>query len=230
MFLLDLKSAKTNGLRYYTFPHEQIDMAHWGLYGGVDFATVLNKKATDDPGRDKFSMAYGAKNPLNKLVVFDGVIEQCTQAQAEVHMNKPQSIFPNWVNTVIEGVGVGEQFWVNIIMRNPGLRVEMKKTGGVPKLKRQELELGVWLERGMILISDADTPYLNALRKALDDFPEGNNDIRDGLYWLGRACPDVMVTNDDSEGMPSEGIFDVGRKNKNERGKAFAAALGGRRS
>ncbi len=228
MFLLDLKSAKTNGLRYYTFPHEQIDLMHWALYGGVDFATVLQKKATDDPGRDKFSMAYGARNQLNKLVVFDGIIEQCTQTQAEQHMIKPQSIFTNWNHTVIEGDGVGEQFWITLTSRNPGLRVMMKKTGGVPKLKRQEMELGVWLERGMILISDADTPYLNALRKALDDFPEGNNDIRDGLYWLGRAVPEVLIANNDSEGMPEGAVFGRGKNRNKELRLELARAIGGR--
>jgi hypothetical protein len=228
MFLLDLKLAHTNGLRYYTFPHEQIDLVHWALYGGVDFATVITKKLKDDPGRDKFSMAYGAKNGMNQLIVFDGIIEQCTQAQAEQHINKPQSLYPNWHHTVIEGDGSGEQFYIDVSSRNRGLRFEMKKTGGVPKLYRQERELGVWLERGMILISDADTPYLNDLRKALDDFPGGNNDIRDGLYWLGRAVPEVLVANDDSEGMPEGGTFGK-KKNKNKALRyEIAKAIGGR--
>jgi hypothetical protein len=193
MFLLDLRASKQNGLRYYSYPHKDIDVNKWPLYGGVDFATVLKKGKIDDPGRDYFSMAYGGKDAQNRLVVWDGIFEQCTQAQAEAHMKKPQTLFRNWQYTIIEGDGVGEQFWIGLTSRNPGLRVLMDKTKGKSKRYRQEKELGVWLERGMILISDADTPYLNELRKALDDFPDGNNDIRDGLYWLAKSCPEVMV-------------------------------------
>lgn len=228
MFLLDLKKSNESGLKYYTYPHEQIDLNNWALYGGVDFATVIQKTANEQPGRDRFSMAYGAKTPTNKLIVFDGIIEQCTQAQAEDHMKKPQMIFPNWHSTVIEGDGIGEQFWIGLMARNPGLRVLMKKTGGVPKMRRQEMELGVWLERGMILISDADTPYLNALRKALDEFPDGNNDIRDGVYWLGRAVPEIFVSVNDYEGMPEGGLFERGKNRNRELRLQIAKAIGGR--
>lgn len=198
MIMLDLSASKASGLKYYTYPHESID-PHWVKGGGVDFATVMDNKP--NPGRDKFSLCEGTKTPLNQVVVFDGVIEQCTQAQAEEYMKTPQNL-AGWRRTVIEGDGVGEQFFVGLIRRNPGLRVDMRKTGGKQKRYRQEKELGPWLENGIIMISDADTPYLCALRKALDDFPDGNNDIRDGLYWMAFAFPECMVIANTEDSLP----------------------------
>lgn len=192
MFRMDLEAAKGEGLRYHSFPHEMIDL-HWPMYGGADLAFTVKESVKVDPGRDKFSHAYGARHPLGKIVVVDGVIEQCTQGQAEVHLRKAQDMFPSWNYTLLEGDGLGETFFVSLVMRNPGLRVRMDKTKGKSKRYRQEQEMGPWLESGRVVISDADTPYLNALRKALDDFPDGNNDIRDGLYWLCRTMPDVLV-------------------------------------
>lgn len=202
MYLLDLNAAKKAGLKYYMFPHEQIDTVGWPMYGGADLAFVMRSTGRHDPGRDYFSLAYGAKNPLGKLVVVDGIFEQCTQAEAELHLKKPQDIFKQWRFTVLEGDGIGETFYTSLMMRNPGLKVSMMKTKGKGKRYRQEQEMGPWLENAQVMISDADTPYLNALRKALDDFPDGNNDIRDGLYWLCRATPDVLVVKKDDDQLP----------------------------
>lgn len=192
MYLLDLKAVLNKGLRYYTYPHEEIEL-EWPMGGGCDFATVLEAGRVNQPGRDYFSIAYGALTPRGKVVVVDGIFEQCTQAQAETHLEKPQSLYRNWIQTVFEGDGAGEQFFVNITRRKPGLRIVMKKTGGKNKRYRQEQVMGPWLENGTVLVSDADTPYLNALRRALDDFPDGNNDIRDGLYWLLHVFPGALV-------------------------------------
>lgn len=202
MFLLDLNAAKKAGLKYYMYPHEQIDTVKWPMYGGADLAFVMRSTGRKDPGRDYFSLAYGAKDPLGRLIVVDGIFEQCTQAEAEVHLKKPQEIFKGWHYTVLEGDGIGETFYTSLMMRNPGLKVTMMKTKGKGKRYRQEQEMGPWLENGQVMISDADTPYLNALRKALDDFPDGNNDIRDGLYWLCRAVPDVLVVKRDDDRLP----------------------------
>ena len=194
MFLLDLASGRQGGLKFYTYPADRIEVDRWELGAGVDFATVLESTRSEQTGRDKFSMAWGAKDPLGRIIVFDGILEQCTQAQAEDHMEKPQSVFGRrWRRTVLEGDGIGEQFFISLMRRNPGLRVIMQKTGGKAKHYRQERELGPWLENGRVLVSDGDTPYLNALRKALDDFPDGNNDIRDGLYWLLFVFPETLT-------------------------------------
>ena len=202
MFLLDLAAAqKLHGLKYYTYPAGEIDLK-WPMWGGVDMAQVLRKERVDNPGRDYFSMAYGALTPIEQLVVVDGILEQCTQLEVDTHLKKPQAMFKNWRNSVVEGDGVGEPIFVATMMRNPGLKLQMRKTGGKSKSYRQDKEMGPLLEGARVLISDADTPYLNALRRALDDFPDGNNDIRDGLYWLCRAVPQVWKAQETADGEP----------------------------
>jgi len=212
MYMLDLLAAKSTRLKYYTYPHENVD-PRWAKYGGVDLATVITKKVVPDPGRDYFSMAYGTLTPLNQLVIYDGVFEQCTQAQAETYIANAQR-FPNWQNTVLEGDGIGETFYISYMMRNPGARVRMDKTKGKGKVYRQEQEMGPWLETARVLVSDGNTPYLNALRKALDDFPEGNNDIRDGLYWCCKAAPMTVFRNEMSEDELPQPV-DTKKKQKN---------------
>ncbi len=159
--------------------------------------------AAPDPGRDLFSICEGAKTPLNQLVITGGVIEQCTQAQAEDYLNNRHKTFKSWRTGIFEGDGAGEQFFMFFVQRNRGAKWRMEKTGGKSKRYRQEQEMGPWLENGTVLISDADDPYLNALRKALADFPDGNNDVRDGLYWLCRAFPEVLVL---PQPKPGEGL------------------------
>jgi hypothetical protein len=63
-------------------------------------------------------------------VVVDGIFEQCTQAEAELHLKKPQDIFKQWKFTVLEGDGIGETFYTSLMMRNPGLKVSMMKRQG----------------------------------------------------------------------------------------------------
>jgi hypothetical protein len=203
MIMMDIKTAKTGGLRYYTYPHERIDPT-WIHSGGVDFATLrFNQK---NEGRSMFSICYGAKTPLNQLVVTDGILDHCTQAEAERYMSNSHKRFTNWRFGYFEEDGSGEQFYMFFIQRNPGAKWNSKKTGGKSKPYRQEKEMGPWLDNATVLISDADTPYLNALRKALNDFPDGNNDVRDGLYWLCHAFPEVLImpVSKEGTGLPSQ--------------------------
>jgi hypothetical protein len=206
MIMMNLKAAKTGGLKFHLYHHENIDPT-WIVSAGCDFATLGEDGKTVDPGRDMFSISYGAKTPYNQLVVTDGILEQCTQAQAEEYMKGSHSKFRNWRTAIFEGDGAGEQFWLAFIQRNKGAKWRMEKTGGKNKRYRQEREMGPWLENGSVLISDEDTPYLNALRKALYDFPDGNNDVRDGLYWLCRAFPEVLVlpATPEGQGLPKPG-------------------------
>ena len=225
MYLLDLAAAKKDGLTYYLYPHEQIDMQNWPMYGGADLANVMEKGLRDQPGRDMFSHAWGAKTPMNKLVIVGGVLEQCTQAQAEAHLKKPQQLFGRrWNYTVMEGDGIGESIYTAILMRNQDLRLAMMKTKGKAKRWRQEQEMGPWFERASVMISDADSPFLNALRKAFDDFPDGNNDIRDAVYWLCRGVPEVMVVPKDGSEMPTPPRSDKEQKDDKYRNPIYSLA------
>jgi phage terminase large subunit-like protein len=95
--------------------------------------------------------------------------------------------------TVVEGDGKGEEF-IQTIRRNPGLRILALKTGGKRKSARLEKGLQPALASGQVKISDANTPFLNALRKELADYPHSrHDDTMDAVYWALRGMPDVLV-------------------------------------
>jgi hypothetical protein len=220
MMMLDIETAKGGRLKYITYPHENID-PQWQHGAGVDWAILSDDRP--DPGRDMFGMAIGCKTPLNQLVVADVVLEQLTQAKAESLIVSRSGMYYNWRGTTIEGDGGGEGFAISIIQRNPGVVVQYLKTNTATyrnKMLRQERELGPWLENGTVLISDALTPGLIALRNALDDFPDGNKDVRDAVYWLCRQFPDCLVISVPLDELPS-----AARKQK--RKSPYAGFIGG---
>lgn len=189
MYMMDIETGKLGGLKYHLYDHTKIDPL-WQASGGCDVATI-----TDDSQkkkRDMFSVAYGQRTPYNQVVVTGGVLEHVSQAGAEEHLKNSQGKFKHWRSGIIEGDGLGEQFYISFTRRNLGVLWRMEKTKGMPKKYRQGVEMSPWLENGSIMISDEDTPYLLALREALDEFPSGNMDIRDGLYWLCRAFPECL--------------------------------------
>lgn len=200
MIMMDIKTANTKGLRYYSYPARDIDPA-WAHGAGVDWAQLAEDKP--NPGRDMFGMVIGAKTPKGQLVVDDVILEQCTQAKAESHIVSAGKRYSNWRGTLVEGDGGGEVFATAVILRNPGILLHWEKTGGKNKRYRQEREMGPWLENATVMISNADTPGLEALRKALDDFPDGNNDVRDALYWLCKKFPDCLVISAPEDELPS---------------------------
>ena len=91
-------------------------------------------------------------------------------------------------------------------------------TRGEGKRIRQE-KMASWFEIGIVRISDADTPFLNMLRKAFDDYPDGNDDVRDAAYWACRAIPEVLQVPDAEDDIPVAGV----REKKANPFKAFAS-------
>jgi hypothetical protein len=152
--------------------------------------------------RDFFALAYGFIIPGGGLVIFDGVNEHVSQAQAESYVERAQNMFPNWRGCAVEGDGRGEDF-IAMLYRKPNLRVVPFKTGGKGKEARLVRQLGPWLESGRIRVSDAETPFLNALRQQLDDYPNvEHDDALDAVYWLARLFPDVLALPDVEEELP----------------------------
>jgi hypothetical protein len=52
------------------------------------------------------------------------------------------------------------------------------------------------LENGLLLVSDADTPFLNAVRRYFDRFPnigehELEKDVADSVYHMVAAFPEI---------------------------------------
>jgi hypothetical protein len=106
-------------------------------------------------------------------------------------MEKAQGLFPNWQTTIVESDGRGDEF-IQLASRHPHLRIMPMITKGKGKAERLERQLGPWLENGILRISDGNTPFLNALRKALDEYPNWHLDPIDAVYWYARSIPDVL--------------------------------------
>jgi len=196
MMLCDLSRSEGSIFRWQDYPYKDINVA-WNANGGCDYASVEDPSKRDR-NRSHYALAYLLKNPVtNALVVYDGILEQCTQEIGEKHVITAQSIFPNWGYTVVEGDGVGEQF-IAVLRRNPGIRIDARKTKGMRKADRLVLGLGPWLANGRVMISDADTPFLNALRRFLSLYPAVTRndpgwDAADSVFWALHAFPEALT-------------------------------------
>ena len=200
MYLLDLSAADEDGVRFQTYPHERIDTT-WIARGGCDYASVMQERKLEQKNRSYFVHLYGFKDPYNRVIIFDGMVEQCTQEHAEINLWKPQTMFLNWDFTMFEADGKGEEAYTTF-KRNPGLKIMPFKVDRISKTRRHEILVNPWLENGRVLISDADTPALNRLRLAMRRWPYGNLDVFDAMLALLQAFPECLVGSDYSGSSP----------------------------
>lgn len=202
MFLLDLEAAQNTIFSYFLYPNDRLN-PNMRMVAGVDYAGTMDEAKNREGRNDYFAMAYVVVTEQGIPVVYDGVREHVTQGRGEKLVKRAQSIFPGFQHVVIEGDGKGEEFVQMIGLRNPDLRVVMMKTGGRGKGKRLEKQMGPWLESGRVRISDADTPFLNALKAELDDYPlNDNDDCMDAVYWALRGLSDVLQIPADAGELP----------------------------
>jgi len=221
MYLLDLEAADEDGLIFYTYPHSEINTVQWPGAGGCDYASVMEEAQKQSKDRDYFAHLWGFKDPYGRIIVYDGIVEKCTQLEAERNLWMPQELYGRtWSHTEFEMDGKGEDAYA-VFRRQPGLRIRPFKVGHVSKRRRHEIHLAPWLENGKILISDGDTPALNHLRKALKKWPHWHLDAVDALYALARAFPEALVVDQYSEGIP---IPKIRRRLKTESPYAALAA------
>jgi hypothetical protein len=200
MYLLDLDASKITGLKFSSFPAERVNIVEWATSAGVDFASIRYRDS-DTKNRDYFAIAYIAKIPTGGAVIFGGQFGHYTQIQAEETIERIQNTLPKFSHTVVEDDGKGEAF-VDILMRKPHLKVTPMLTRGRGKKLRQEKEMAPWFEVGIIRISDEDSPFLNLVRRSFSDYPDGNDDVRDAVYWACRSIPEVLRIPDASESLP----------------------------
>jgi hypothetical protein len=202
MIMLDLATASTGKLIYHEFPHDQID-PKWATLGGCDPTsfdpTLADKKSSS------FALGAGSKRPTGGLVIVDGVVEQCTMLQAENYILSFQTRFVNWLFTAVENVGVGKIF-IQSLRRNALLRVVPSGLKGISdarvrsKRDRWLVDAAPLFEDGSVLLSDADTPYLNAARRLMNHFFDLSEhdpafDVGDSIYHIIKAAPDAIQKN-----------------------------------
>lgn len=205
MFLLDLEAGSQRVFSYQTYPANSINFL-WPAYGGCDFASMEDptKRITH---RSHYALAYLMERPEGGAVVYDGVLEQWTQSEGEQAILSAQSLFPAWQHTIVEGDGKGEAF-IAVLSRNPGARIVAMNTGGRQKAKRLTDEMGPWLRVGRLKISDAETKFLSALRRFLNEYPNVTRDdpgwdAADAVYWALHAMPHVLVMPAYEKELPS---------------------------
>jgi hypothetical protein len=199
MIMLDLGMAATGKLKYYTYPASEID---WTLpvIGGCD-PTNDDDTLTSTDDRSYFTLAYIAKLPGGGAVIVDGVLEQCSQLAAENYILSAQEKFSNWQYVAVENVAGGKGF-IQTLRRNSKIRVVPSGlkdiTDAKIRSKKDRLSKNSsYFEDMAVRISDADTPFLNALRRAFNHFYDLSDkdyafDAWDATFHAMRQMPDAL--------------------------------------
>lgn len=201
MYMLDLKvKMEGEGLIFRTYPHQKIDFEAV-MTVGVDYMSMIKEAKVDLKNRSFYAQAYLFKMPDGRAVVGDGWHARPTQGEAEVQMEKAEATFPGHRSTIFEGDGKGEEA-LQIFLRNPNLTLIPLTTKGQGKPERLEKQLGPWLEKGKLLISDGETPFLTFLRKCLRKYPQWHKDPIDAVYWAARGMPEILVIEKPEDHLP----------------------------
>lgn len=199
MGLLDISLSSPKNMRYQSFPHDDIKWNEWPLYDGVDPVGTVTGISSGD-GISHFALYHLLKTPYNNIVIGDGIVEKCDALQGEQHVVDAQRTYPTHRGTSIETNGVGAIFAGNVT-RNKGMKVHphaVSELGQGSKKDRQYKFLQPLFANGSALVSDEDTPALNAVREYLDNFPnfEKNSylwDVGDALAIGLLDIPDVWT-------------------------------------
>lgn len=224
MYLLDLEIDEGDSQNYVTFPEESINRS-WPMMGGVDPSNTESSKASDLRKQSSFALAYVAKKPTGGAVIVDGVLEQCGTAAGAQYIVTAQSLFPVWITTIVEFVGYG-RMWFTLAAKTPGIKIrtgdlkgfgftERKAVSNSSKADRLEKELFPLLDDGIVSISSADTPFLNAARKLLQEFytidaHDPAWDAWDAIYQALKGMPDALRATSPKD----SGLLPVGKKAK----------------
>ena len=209
-FLCSLEHGKGEALRFYPYPHLEVSY-DWPTNGGID-PPYDDKVAGEDVHKhSKFGFAYLAKLPMGGAVVIDGILQLATLNDMEKYILNAQTMFSNWGFSYLEDVA-GGKVARQALQRNSNIRIVgsdlyglIEKSGRMRnKRDRIYTELAPWFENMTIRISDADTPFLTALRKGLDRFYELDEhdeawDALDAVYHAAKSMPDILVVREMQE-------------------------------
>jgi hypothetical protein len=202
MFMVDIEQARTQGLKYYIYPHDEIG---WDLptAGGADPTSVDPDYEVGGNKRSSFAHAWVCKLIRGGLVLKGGTLKPMGFMKAKDAMLQAQALFANWKTTGVEDVGVGKPF-MQFLRNFPDVKFVpsniIDPKGRInDKRARIEAELAPWLESGVVKISDESTPYLDAVRYGLDNFfeldfkkPHEAIDALDGFYHAVKRFPEVL--------------------------------------
>lgn len=210
MYMVDIESAKTGGLTYYTYDHNLIGF-NLPTFGGADPSGIDPDVEVGGSKRSSFSLCYLCKLPQGGAVIKDGVLKPLGMEKAKLAILQAQSMFPNWETTGIEDVSYGKMFMQHLRLdsRVRFIKSNLKdiETNRVNNKGLRFLnEVHPYIESGLIRISDESTPFLDALRYLMDNFweldhkkPHESFDAADALYHAVKLIPEILrlpVNND----------------------------------
>ena len=199
MYLCDVENAKPRNFRFQSFPNNEIKWNSWPMVVGVDpVATVKGINAGG--GISHFAMCYALKTPYNTIVIGDGVVEKCDAMEGEQHLIRAKRVYNTFQRASVEQDGAGAVF-IGMVTRNPGLKVNPHRAGEIGRGSKQDRQyafLQPLFANGTILVSDANTPYLNAVRLFLELFPNIDkesylNDVGDSILLAVFDMPEVWT-------------------------------------
>lgn len=203
MYMIDIEQAKNAGVTYYSYDHEKIGF-DLPTYGGADPTSLDPDLEVGGKKHSSFALCYLCKLPDGGAVVKDGVLKPMGIEKAKLSILNAQSMFKNWKGAGVENVGVGKMFLQylhldsRVLAFDSNLKTPNKK-GVADKLTRFSYEVGPHLDSGVIRISDENTPFLNALRRGLENFtdldpkkPDESLDAMDSLYHAAKMIPETL--------------------------------------
>jgi hypothetical protein len=229
MFMLDIEIAKTAGLVYYLYPADKIGF-DLPTYGGADPTGFDDDREVGGKKRSNFALCYLSKLAQGGAVVAGGFLKDCGILEAKDAILQAQTTFTHWRTTAVEDVGVGKVF-KNYLRTDTRVKVQASDLsnpengkGIQNKALRFQNEVHPWLESMVIRISDAETPYLMALRRLCDNFYDLDSkdpgwDAGDALYHAAKLIPDVLRTIEQQNISPQA---------MNQRGGLYHPLAGGR--
>jgi len=178
MGLLDIELSKPKNMRYQEFPASEIKWDKWPLTDGIDPVGMVDGVTKGD-GVSHFALVHLLLTPYNTLVIGDGVVEKCDAFQGEEYTAESRRTYSRTHRgTSIESNGSGAIFIGNVT-RNRGFvpHAHMVSELGPGKKKTRQYDfLQPLFASGSLLISDADTPFLNAVREYCDNYPKFASD------------------------------------------------------
>lgn len=178
MYLLDIELSKPRNMRYQSFPANEIRWNEWPMILGVDPVGWV-KGVSQGEGISHFAGAMLLKTPYNTLVIGDGFIEKIDALEGEKRVADVQRTYHRtYLNASIEMNGAGAM-WIALITRSSSIKYHghnVTELGKGTKKDRQYRFLQPLFASGTVLVSDGDTPFLNAVREYLDVFPNFDND------------------------------------------------------
>lgn len=220
MMMMDLNRGNVGGLRYYSYPHAEIDLL-WPAIGGSDPSYTFKERKEINIKSSFFALGVGLKRPRGGGVLQGGILDQCSTNTAAGYISAMQSRFANWLYTAVEDNGIGRLFIETIRLINPSLIIVCSDLGGIrqkgekagrmkDKVLRFKTEAAPFLENATFFISDEQTDYLDTIRDGLDNFDELDSskadkrlDALDSLYHILKAMPDVLQQRAVKDELPS---------------------------